>query len=220
MNNIVCRVTIGMELVTDPSIVVLVRARRQGGGVHVYRRRRRRMLHVPLISFPPFNLPHTPRLPPSLTLSPTPQQDEPTSGLDSYTADSLMASLRGVAAAGRVVVASLHQPSRDIFAGLDQVVLMGQGRMLYMGPPSEGASVFWPALRVEIVSFKTHINSCCSPACSALHSYAALQPRNGLRSTACRARRLCPSRSTCCASPQSPPPSASCWVNTGFPSSS
>lgn len=41
-------------------------------------------------------------------------QDEPTSGLDSYTADNLMHSLKGVAAAGRVVLASLHQPSRCV----------------------------------------------------------------------------------------------------------
>ena len=82
-----CRVTIGMELVIDPSILVL---------------------------------------------------DEPTSGLDSYTADNLMHSLKTVASAGRVMVASLHQPSRDVFMSLDQVVLMGHGRMLYMGPPAEG----------------------------------------------------------------------------------
>jgi ABC-type multidrug transport system ATPase subunit len=70
-----------------------------------------------------------------------PLQDEPTSGLDSYTADNLMHALKAVAARGRVVVASLHQPSRDVFHSLDQVVLMGHGRMLYMGPPSDGEAV-------------------------------------------------------------------------------
>ncbi|KAL4457602.1 hypothetical protein ABPG75_012467 [Micractinium tetrahymenae] len=85
------RVTIGMELVTDPSILVL---------------------------------------------------DEPTSGLDSYTADNLMHSLKVVAGAGRVVVASLHQPSRDVFSSLDQVVLMGHGRMLYMAPPGDAEAWF------------------------------------------------------------------------------
>ncbi|KAL4857919.1 ATP-binding cassette sub-family G member 2 [Chlorella vulgaris] len=85
------RVTIGMELVIDPSILVL---------------------------------------------------DEPTSGLDSYTADNLMHALKAVAARGRVVVASLHQPSRDVFHSLDQVVLMGHGRMLYMGAPSDAEAWF------------------------------------------------------------------------------
>jgi ABC-type multidrug transport system ATPase subunit len=80
------RVTIGMELVTDPSIIVL---------------------------------------------------DEPTSGLDSYTAINLIRSLRTVAAGGRVVIASLHQPSKDMFYALDSVILMGHGRMLFKGRPEE-----------------------------------------------------------------------------------
>jgi len=83
------RVTIGMELVTDPSIIVL---------------------------------------------------DEPTSGLDSYTAINLIRSLRTVAAGGRVVIASLHQPSKDMFYALDSVVLMGHGRILFRGRPEEAES--------------------------------------------------------------------------------
>ena len=80
------RVTIAMELVTDPSIIVL---------------------------------------------------DEPTSGLDSYTAMTLIRCLRQVAEGGRVVVASLHQPSKDMYYALDKVMLMGHGRLLYMGKPEE-----------------------------------------------------------------------------------
>jgi ABC-type multidrug transport system ATPase subunit len=86
------RVTIAMELVTDPSIIVL---------------------------------------------------DEPTSGLDSFTALSLLKVLGQVAkgGGGRVVIASLHQPSKDMFFGLDKVILMGHGRMLYQGKP-EAASQY------------------------------------------------------------------------------
>lgn len=40
--------------------------------------------------------------------------DEATSGLDSHSARQLLATCRDVAAAGRVVVASLHQPSPDM----------------------------------------------------------------------------------------------------------
>lgn len=68
--------------------------------------------------------------------------DEPTSGLDSYTALNLMATLRSVAAHGRVVIASLHQPSGEMLRGLDQIALMGHGRLLYMGPVSEVDSYF------------------------------------------------------------------------------
>ena len=89
------RVTIAMELVTDPSIIVL---------------------------------------------------DEPTSGLDSFTALSLLKVLGQVAkgGGGRVVIASLHQPSKDMFFGLDTVILMGHGRMLYQGKP-ETASQYMAA---------------------------------------------------------------------------
>lgn len=80
------RVTIGMELVTNPGILVL---------------------------------------------------DEPTSGLDSYTALTLVRLLRQLARGDRVVLASLHQPSKDIFHSLDQVYLMGHGRLLYSGAPGE-----------------------------------------------------------------------------------
>ena len=36
---------------------------------------------------------------------------------------------------GRIVVASLHQPSAQMVALLDQCVLLSQGRLLYHGPP-------------------------------------------------------------------------------------
>lgn len=85
------RLTIGMELVTDPAILVL---------------------------------------------------DEPTSGLDSFTALNLMRTLRHVAARGRVVIASLHQPSRDMFLSLDAAILMAHGRMLYAGRPGDAEAWF------------------------------------------------------------------------------
>jgi hypothetical protein len=60
----------------------------------------------------------------------------PCSGLDSYTADKLLGTLRSVASGGRLVIASLHQPSRDSFLSLDHVILMGHGRLLHAGAPA------------------------------------------------------------------------------------
>eukprot|EP00889_Picochlorum_renovo_P000219 jgi/Picre1/27249/NNA_000218.t1 len=37
------------------------------------------------------------------------------------------------------VIASLHQPSKDMYFGLDTVILMGHGRILYMGKPEEAS---------------------------------------------------------------------------------
>jgi ABC-type multidrug transport system ATPase subunit len=79
------RVAIGMELVTDPQVLVL---------------------------------------------------DEPTSGLDSFTALNLLRTLRGVAARGRAVMLSLHQPSPVLFDAMDQVILMADGTVIYQGAPS------------------------------------------------------------------------------------
>ena len=87
------RVTIGMELVIDPAIIVL---------------------------------------------------DEPTSGLDSHTALNLMVTLKAVAAAGRIVMLSFHQPSPAMFDLLDRSFLMARGNVLYSGPPG-GVPAFFEA---------------------------------------------------------------------------
>lgn len=41
--------------------------------------------------------------------------DEPTSGLDSFTAEKVVLLLRDLAAQGRTVITTIHQPSSDIF---------------------------------------------------------------------------------------------------------
>jgi ABC-type multidrug transport system ATPase subunit len=87
--------------------------------------------------------------------------DEPTSGLDSHAAWSLLRLLEKVARGGassasaaasspwtrpppgrgRVVVASLHQPSPDCFALLSRVLLLARGgRVAYMGPGGNAAA--------------------------------------------------------------------------------
>jgi hypothetical protein len=66
--------------------------------------------------------------------------DEPLSGLDSFTALQLMRTLQQVAASGRVVALSLHQPSPAIFASLDTAMLLAAGLMVYSGPPSAAAA--------------------------------------------------------------------------------
>lgn len=79
------RVTIAMELVTNPSVLIL---------------------------------------------------DEPTSGLDSFTAYSMMSTLKSVANSGRIVMLSFHQPSPAMFSLLDRCFLLAQGRCVFTGPPA------------------------------------------------------------------------------------
>ncbi|KAI8052282.1 P-loop containing nucleoside triphosphate hydrolase protein [Syncephalis plumigaleata] len=68
--------------------------------------------------------------------------DEPTSGLDSYTALTVMRILKELAEAGHTVVATLHQPSSEIFHLIDDLMLMADGRILYMGEAAKSIEYF------------------------------------------------------------------------------
>ena len=69
--------------------------------------------------------------------------DEPTSGLDTYTAYRITALLRRLAKRhGRTVVATLHQPSSEIFHMIDDLYVIHQGKLVYGGPAKELVSYF------------------------------------------------------------------------------
>lgn len=53
--------------------------------------------------------------------------DEPTSGLDSRAAMSVMRAIKRVALTGRTVVATIHQPSAEIFYKFDSLLLLQKG---------------------------------------------------------------------------------------------
>jgi len=60
--------------------------------------------------------------------------DEPTSGLDARDALSVVAGLRLIAADRVAVVCTIHQPSQELFASFDRLLLLSRGgRMVYMG---------------------------------------------------------------------------------------
>ena len=62
--------------------------------------------------------------------------DEPTSGLDATTAMRLVTTLRELAAGGRVVVTTIHQPSTRLFQQLDKLLLLSEGHAIYYGTAS------------------------------------------------------------------------------------
>ena len=72
--------------------------------------------------------------------------DEPTSGLDSTAAHEVIQLLKNVATGGRVVIMSLHQPSTQVFALFDQVLLLARGKQIYQGPPGTSALKFFASL--------------------------------------------------------------------------
>lgn len=48
--------------------------------------------------------------------------DEPTSGLDSYMAQNILKTLKVMAAKGRTIVCTIHQPSSEVFELFDRFV--------------------------------------------------------------------------------------------------
>ncbi|KAI5385983.1 hypothetical protein KIW84_072528 [Lathyrus oleraceus] len=70
--------------------------------------------------------------------------DEPTSGLDSaasYYVMSRIASLRVRDGIQRTIVASIHQPSSQVFELFDDLCLLSSGETVYFGPASEANQV-------------------------------------------------------------------------------
>jgi len=68
--------------------------------------------------------------------------DEPTSGLDTFTASSLIHSLQQLARSGRTVIATIHQPSSEIFHNFDDLVLLASGKVVYAGEAESAVEYF------------------------------------------------------------------------------
>jgi ATP-binding cassette, subfamily G (WHITE), member 2 len=63
--------------------------------------------------------------------------DEPLSGLDSHAANQIMKVLQELLIShNRIVVLSIHQPSTKAFLAMDQIMVLGGGRVMYSGKPA------------------------------------------------------------------------------------
>ncbi len=62
--------------------------------------------------------------------------DEPTSGLDATTAQSLVATLKDLAALGHSVAVAIHQPRTTIYNMFDHLLLLSKGNVIFDGAPS------------------------------------------------------------------------------------
>ena len=61
--------------------------------------------------------------------------DEPTTGLDARAASVVVRVIRNVAVSGRTVVATIHQPSAEVFFAFDELLLLAPGgHQVYAGP--------------------------------------------------------------------------------------
>ena len=68
--------------------------------------------------------------------------DEPTTGLDSFTATSVIETLRELANSGRTVISTIHQPNSDIYELFDRLMLLAQGKIIYFNQASLAVDYF------------------------------------------------------------------------------
>ncbi|CAA2933455.1 ABC transporter G family member 11 [Olea europaea subsp. europaea] len=87
--------------------------------------------------------------------------DEPTTGLDSASAFFVTQTLRALSRGGRTVIASIHQPSSEVFELFDQLYLLSGGKTVYFGQASEACEAGFPcpALRNPSDHFLRCVNS-------------------------------------------------------------
>ncbi|XP_044256400.1 protein scarlet [Tribolium madens] len=68
--------------------------------------------------------------------------DEPTTGLDSYNAFVVLEKLKTIALLGKIVLASVHQPSSQLFHYFDNITLMAEGKIIFQGSKNESKMFF------------------------------------------------------------------------------
>ncbi|XP_069956323.1 protein scarlet-like [Cherax quadricarinatus] len=107
--------------------------------------------------------------------------DEPTTGLDSYNAKKLVRMMREMAARGKTILCTIHQPSTEVFLMFDKLLLLAEGRLAYMGS-SSGALQFLDGLGHKCPAT-------FNPADFYIHTLA-VQPGHELRSRE-RIKRIC-----------------------------
>lgn len=68
--------------------------------------------------------------------------DEPTSGLDSFMAESVITALQDIAKEGKTILATIHQPSSEVFQLFDRLLLMSEGRTAFLGSTDNAIEFF------------------------------------------------------------------------------
>ena len=57
--------------------------------------------------------------------------DEPTTGMDTFTAEKIIEIINKLAAKGRTIICTIHQPNTEIYKSLDLLMLLSYGKVIY-----------------------------------------------------------------------------------------
>lgn len=68
--------------------------------------------------------------------------DEPTSGLDSFMAQNVVTVLKNMANKKKTIICTIHQPSSEVYAMFDKILLMAEGRVAFLGSPAQANDFF------------------------------------------------------------------------------
>ncbi|KAK7066131.1 ATPase activity protein [Halocaridina rubra] len=68
--------------------------------------------------------------------------DEPTTGLDSFMAQNVIEVMRNLSSKGKTIISTIHQPSSEVFAMFDRVLLMAEGRTAFLGSTESALQFF------------------------------------------------------------------------------
>jgi len=67
-------------------------------------------------------------------------------GLDAFQAEKVMETLRQLAEDGHTVICSIHQPRGSVYGKFDDIVLLSDGEIVYMGPAKEEPLTYFASL--------------------------------------------------------------------------
>eukprot|EP01129_Flabellula_baltica_P009537 TRINITY_DN390_c0_g1_i1.p1 TRINITY_DN390_c0_g1~~TRINITY_DN390_c0_g1_i1.p1 ORF type:complete len:613 (-),score=120.87 TRINITY_DN390_c0_g1_i1:68-1906(-) len=68
--------------------------------------------------------------------------DEPTTGLDSYISENLIETLSSLAAKGKTIILTVHQPSTELLTHFDKLMILAHGQTVYFGPYGQAIDYF------------------------------------------------------------------------------
>lgn len=80
--------------------------------------------------------------------------DEPTSGLDSFMALNVVSVLKSLTSKGKTIICTIHQPSSEVYAMFDKILLMAEGRLAFLGSLQQAIDFF----RILGASCPSHYN--------------------------------------------------------------